>query len=103
MMYDILIWLMVSILVFREYFLYHVLYRKQKVIDSSNRFNKMRLIWFAVTRDYLFVDYMLNKYGEVSKWTRVKLFFDVLHNEERFAYLFWWTDNDEFENMKHRI
>lgn len=99
-MFDILIYILLFIFVVREYFLYHIFYRNQKGIDSSNRFNKMRLIWFVSTRNYLFADYYLDNYGvDIDKWSKIRLFFEVLHNEEKFADLFWWTENDEFENM----
>lgn len=88
------------ILVIREYFFYHIFYRKQKGIDSSNRFNKERLIWFSLTRTYLFHEKMLELYGAITKWTKVKLFFDVLRNEEKFSGLFWWTQHDEHEMLE---
>ena len=37
-------------------FLIHVIRPQKNPTDSSNRINKIRLIWFAMTREELFVD-----------------------------------------------
>jgi len=51
-------------------FVYNVFFRKKKVpVDSSNRFNHFRLVWFSITR------------------------------EDKFVGLFPWLKNDEWENF----
>lgn len=35
---------------------WHVLRPQRSPADSSNRINKIRLVWFAMTREDLFVD-----------------------------------------------
>lgn len=50
--------------------IYHVFRSQELPADKSNRINKIRLLWFALTRENLFVD------------------------------IFPWLKNDEFENMK---
>lgn len=36
--------------------LYHVFRPQHKGVDRSNRINKIRLLWFALTREELFAD-----------------------------------------------
>ena len=36
--------------------LWHIFRPQQKPVDESNRINKIRLVWFALTREELFVD-----------------------------------------------
>lgn len=36
--------------------LWHIFRPQQKPADESNRINKIRLVWFALTREELFVD-----------------------------------------------
>lgn len=53
--------------------IWHVLIRRKKgPADSSNRINHIRLVWFAMTREELFVD------------------------------TFEWLKNDEYENVTKR-
>lgn len=50
--------------------LIHIFRPQKSPADSSNRINKIRLMWFALTREELFVP------------------------------IFPWLKNDEFDNMK---
>lgn len=40
------------------FMLWHIFRPQQKPADTSNRINKIRLLWFALTREYLFTDTM---------------------------------------------
>lgn len=52
------------------FLIYHIGRKQKTPADKSNRINKIRLIWFALTREEMFVD------------------------------IFPWLKNDEKENMK---
>ena len=36
--------------------IFHILRKQHAPVDASNRINKIRLLWFALTREELFVD-----------------------------------------------
>lgn len=40
------------------FMLWHIFRPQQKPADTSNRINKIRLLWFALTREYLFTNTM---------------------------------------------
>ena len=50
--------------------LFHIFRGQKSPADTSNRINKVRLFWFAMTREELFVD------------------------------VFPWLKNDEYDNVK---
>lgn len=53
----VIIALMVIPCIFGLFVLYHTLIRdKQPPCDKSNRINHLRLVWFAMSREDLFVD-----------------------------------------------
>jgi hypothetical protein len=52
--------------------LFHMLRPQKSPADTSNRINKLRLVWFAMTREELFVD------------------------------TFPWLKNDELENVERK-
>jgi hypothetical protein len=57
--------------IFGSLMLFHVFIRKKSApVDKSNRINHLRLVWFAMTRETLFVE------------------------------LFPWLKNDEYDNVK---
>ncbi len=77
------------------------IFREQKEpMDTSNRINKIRLVWFGFSRQHIFYDYMVYDVHSFSgKW---RLKWDVLRNEDMFVGIpeLWWLENDEYENMK---
>lgn len=81
------------------FLIYHLIIRPPKApVDSSNRFNKPRLLWFALTRPEkfynLYPDLVTNKLKD-----RVKLLKDVILHEDKFVKEFPWLRNDEWENL----
>jgi len=67
-----LVCLFITPTIFGFLVIFHVFIRKKnEPADKSNRVNHLRLVWFALTREELFVP------------------------------LFPWLKNDEYENVKH--
>lgn len=60
-----------SLAAFGLYIIICIFKAKQLPMDSSNRINHIRLVWFAITRPHLFVD------------------------------SFEWLKKDEYENINH--
>ena len=72
---------------------------QKKPCDTSNRHNKMRLVWFGFTRPNMFdgeMGYDINT--TKGKW---KLRLDCMRNEDKFFGIpsCWWLEFDEAENM----
>lgn len=66
-----LLCLMIVPAIFGSLILFHIFIRdKTSPVDKSNRINHLRLVWFAMTREELFVD------------------------------TFDWLKNDEYDNMR---
>ena len=55
-----MIWFLIGIMVLPSLLgmlvLFHIFRPQREPADSSNRINKIRLLWFAMTREELFVD-----------------------------------------------
>jgi len=78
------------------YFIWSVLRPQVLPCDESNRINKIRLIWFACTRQELF-DTL--DWSHDSPITRIQLVWNVCQREGYFVSTFPWLMKDEYENI----
>ena len=67
---------------------------KKSPMDTSNIFNPLRLIWWAITRPYMF-----KGFNFTLKW-RLGLLKDVILNPESFSKEFPWLTKDELEDIR---
>ena len=73
--------------------------RAKEPADTSNRINKFRLFWFALTRPDEFLDPSERSYTEISRRMKAKLVWKALMSPEIFVDRFKWLKNDELDNV----
>ena len=66
--------------------------------DTSNRFNRLRLWWFATSAPHRFVKYYGEPFFEKAS-CRIQILWDVIVSPEQFTIVYPWMRGDEVDNM----
>ncbi|MBV1928561.1 MAG: hypothetical protein KUG81_03510, partial [Gammaproteobacteria bacterium] len=69
--------------------------------DESNRINRIILMWFGFTRQYLFQPY--TSYDVTTWWGKIKLAWQVTYQEQKFGRHFKFLRQDVMDYMKYDL
>lgn len=67
--------------------------------DTSNRFNRLRLWWFATSAPHRFDTHYDGYWNKPTIILRLKILWDVFSKPQQFVDVYPWMKGDEVDNM----